>query len=203
MKQKVKKEHKIEKINLKKYEQLELSSGFLNILYWFFAYPDMKITLSELAKELGIAKTTASRIVNDLLKENFLVVEEIGRAWGISCNINHPYNKTIKIGYNLQQIYLSGIIEEIYKQIGNPKAIILFGSYRKGDDISKSDLDIAVEVVGNEELKIFTLGNLPLLGLRKDVPINLYIFSRNKVDLNIFANIANGIVLDGFLEVRS
>ena len=39
-------------------------------------------------------------------------------------------------------------------------------------------------------------------GYRKDVPVNLHIFSRNKVDLNLFANISNGIILDGFLEVH-
>jgi len=32
--------------------------------------------------------------------------------------------------------------------------------------------------------------------------VHLHIFSRNKVDLNLFANISNGIILDGFLEVH-
>ena len=51
-------------------------------------------------------------------------------------------------------------------------------------------------------MQIIGLGVVEQLGYRKNVPINLYIFSRNKIDLNLFANIANGFVLDGFLEVR-
>ena len=54
----------------------------------------------------------------------------------------------------------------------------------------------------DEEVKIFELGILPEFGHRKNVLVNLYIFSRNKIDLNLFSNIANGIVLEGFLEVR-
>ena len=40
------------------------------------------------------------------------------------------------------------------------------------------------------------------IGYRKNVPVNVHVFSRNKIDLNLFANIANGIILEGFLEVR-
>ena len=40
------------------------------------------------------------------------------------------------------------------------------------------------------------------LGYRKNIKVNLHVFSRKHIDLNVFANIANGIVLNGFLEVR-
>ncbi|MEK6847270.1 MAG: nucleotidyltransferase domain-containing protein [Nanoarchaeota archaeon] len=181
-------------------KHLEGDAG-LRTMYWFFDYPEVKITLSELAKELEISKKTANRVVAQLVKDNFLMLEEVGRAWRISCNQNHPYNRTIKIGYNLMIIYGANIVDWVYKTIGSPRAIILFGSYRKGDNNSSSDVDIAAEAVGNKELEIINLGKFRL-GSRKNVTVNLHIFSRNKVDLNLFANIANGIVLDGFLEVR-
>ena len=76
----------------------------------------------------------------------------------------------------------------------------MFGSYRKGDDTDKSDIDLAIEIVGNEDIKIVQLGAIPQIGYRKNVPVNLHIFSRNKIDLNLFNNIVNGIVLEGFLE---
>ena len=88
------------------------------------------------------------------------------------------------------------------KKIPNAKSIILFGSCRKGDDTEKSDIDIAVEIVENTELEISKMGNLEQFGYRKNIPINLHIFSRNKIDLNLFSNIANGIVLSGFLETK-
>lgn len=189
-------------LKLTKEEQLEQSAGMLAVIYWFFAYPEVKTTLSELAKELGISKKTASKVVSDLAQEKFLTIEEIGKAWRIHCNLEHHYNRTLKIGYNLSSVYSSGIIAEIYRIVGNPRAIILFGSYRKGDDIGSSDLDLAVEIIGNLELQIKNIGTIAQIGFRKNVPVNLHIFTRNKIDLNLFANIANGIILDGFLEVR-
>lgn len=191
---------------LSKVDLMEVNEAYQKVLQWFFSFPTAPISLSELSKELSISKKTANKIVLQLLEEGFLLKEEVGRTWRISCNQKHIYNYTRKISYNLSFLYSilykAGVIEEIYRLCGNPKAIILFGSYRKGDDNDKSDIDLAVEVVGNEELKIIALGNLPQLGYRKNVPVNLYVFSRNKIDLNLFANIGNGIVLEGFLEVR-
>jgi predicted nucleotidyltransferase len=189
-----------------KVKMLEQNESYVKVMQWFFSYPSIPISLSDLARELKISKKTATIIVNKFVKENFLIKEEIGRTWRISCNQSHLYNFTKKISYNLlliyQVLYETGIINEIYSQAGNIKAIILFGSYRKGDDIDKSDIDIAVEIAGEEEMKIINLGIIPQLGYRKNVSVNLHIFSRNKIDINLFSNIANGIVLEGFLEAH-
>ncbi|MBI2672747.1 nucleotidyltransferase domain-containing protein [Candidatus Woesearchaeota archaeon] len=158
--------------------------------------------MSELADSLKIAKASANRIVKKLSKEGFLDVKVLGRVWRITCNKDHIYNYTKKIAYNLMLIYSADIIERVYKIVKNPKAVVLFGSYRKGDDTEKSDLDIAVEIIDNKDVQIVELEPIPQLGYRKNIPVNLYIFSRKKIDLNLFANIANGIVLEGFLEVR-
>jgi predicted nucleotidyltransferase len=179
-----------------------LNEAYQKVLQWFFSYPNTEIGLNDISEALEIAKTTAKIIVNKLQQEGFLSVNTVGRALRIKCNPIHPFNTVRKIGFNLTTIYESGIINEIHKIIPNSKAVVLFGSYRKGDDTEKSDIDIAVEITSNEEPKIIPLGVLQQLGYRKNVPVNLYIFSRNKVDLNLFANIANGILLEGFLEAR-
>ena len=180
----------------------ELEEAYPKTSLWFFAYPDKEFSLSELAEQLEISKTTANQIITKLVKEGFLKKEVMGKVWRISCNKTHKYNFTKKIAYNLLYIYSSDIIEKIHQATPNPRTIILFGSYRKGDDTDKSDMDIAVEVLGNEDLKIKQLGIIKKFGYRQNVAVNLHIFSRKKIDLNLFANIANGIVLDGFLEVR-
>ena len=192
--------------NIDKIDIIELNDAHSKVMQWFFAYPNVPITLTELSKEVAISKKNASLIVNQLLKENFLLREEIGRSWRITGNQKHIYNHTKKIGYNLILIYNllfeEGIINEIHKIAGNAKSIILFGSYRKGDDNEKSDIDIAVEVAGGKEQKIVKFGEIKKFGYRKNVPINLHIFSRDKIEINLFSNIANGIILEGFLEVR-
>ncbi len=188
--------------NLKNVEKIEKSEAYQKILNFFFSFPNKEMGLNELVKETKISKTNANQIVHWVVKEGFLKKEIIGKSWRISNNFNHKYNKTKKILYNLDLIYESGIIEKIRRKILNSKAIILFGSYKKGDDDEKSDIDIAVEVLDGKPLRIEKLGIINKFGYRRNVEINLHIFSRNKIDINLFSNIANGIVLDGFLEVK-
>jgi predicted nucleotidyltransferase len=197
----MKKQKQAQSSNIKA-QKLELNEAYRKCLYWFFAFPTREMSLNDLAISIGVSKTTAKVVISRLIEEGFLKKEELGKIWRISCDFEHYYNKTLKITTNLERIYLSGIIQETHKLIPNSRALILFGSYRKGDDNEKSDIDIAVEVLDNEELRIIPLGIISELGYRKNVQVNLYVFSRNKIDLNLFANISNGIVLDGFLEVR-
>lgn len=180
----------------------ELNEAYVKTLNWFFSFPTREMSLNDLKDALHLSKTTVKRTVQKLINEGFLNREIIGKLWRISCNQKHYYNFTRKIGHHLILLYESGILNAIHDKIPNPCAVILFGSYRKGDDTDKSDIDIAVEVLGDDELKITELGVMKEFGNRKNVPVNLHVFSRNKINLNLFANIANGIVLEGFLEVR-
>jgi predicted nucleotidyltransferase/predicted transcriptional regulator len=186
---------KIRKVNL------EANEAYLKVIRWFFSFPERKIGLNDLIKEVNISKTTANRIINLLEKEGFLIKEIIGKAWRVNCNQKHKYNRTKKVCYNLEMIYKSVILKEIDKKY-RPKAIILFGSYRKGDDNEKSDIDIAVESITNEKFKIEKFATIERFGFRKNVNINIHVFSRKKINNNLFSNIANGVVLDGFLEVK-
>lgn len=187
---------------LKKKVIPELNQAYQKVLLWFFSYPEHEISLNNLSRAVKISKTTAKSVVEQLVADGFLKKEVLGKIWRIFCNQSHVYNYSRKISYNLMMIYESGIIEEIHNLIQNSRTIILFGSYRKGDDTEKSDIDIAVEILGNEDIKLHQLGVIRVFGYRNNVTVNLHIFSRNKIDLNLFTNIANGIALEGFLEVR-
>ena len=180
----------------------ELERTYDKCLVWFYAYPNIRIGLNELAKSINSSKTATKQVVESLIHETFLNREIIGKSWILSTNPKHDYIITKKMPYHLSKIYQSGVIGAIYKKIPQARAVILFGSYRWGTDIEKSDIDLAVETLDNKDLEIRQLGVIGELGYRKNVKVNMHIFSRNKIDLNLFANIANGIVLDGFLEVR-
>lgn len=192
----------MKQVKFKKIEVLEYHIAYRKTLYWFFAYPNKEISLTDITKLVGISKTTANKVVSELAKEEFLTIKELGNVWRISCDQQHPFNTTKKIPYNLELVYKAGIIEAILSIIPVPRSIILFGSYRKGDDVETSDLDIAVEVFDDEDAKIFTLDTIPQLGYRQNVKVNLLKFTRNKICLSLFANLCNGIVLYGFLEAR-
>ena len=202
-----KKQHIKTKVMELKSKLQDLNEAYQKVLLWFFSFPTQEMSLTNLADNLDISKTTANRIVIMLEKEGFLIKNVLGKVWRISCNQQHIYNFSRKIAYNLTIIYESALIQAIHGFIQaefkhNPRTIILFGSYRKGDDTEKSDIDIAVEILGNQSLSIKEFRIFPQFEYRKNVKINLHIFTRNNIDLNLFANIANGIILEGFLEVR-
>ncbi len=185
---------------IKGIELLELNESYKKVLNWFFSFPNKATSLNELSDTLKISKSTSNRILKKLEKEGLIKIEVIGRNWRISLNKNNEKLKGMKISYNINLIYESGIIEEIKELFPNFISIILFGSYRKGDDIEESDIDIAVETLGKKDIEIteFSITNLDY---RKNVKLNILVFSRSHVNKNLFSNIVNGIVLEGFLEV--
>lgn len=187
---------------LKNVYPLEISESYRKVLYYFFSFPEQALGLSDLSEHIGSSKTSTKLAVNLLIKQEFLNKEEVGNAWRLSTIPRNPFFITKKIPYNLQLIYESDIISRVYNKIPNARTIILFGSYRWGTDNEKSDIDIAVEVLGNENMRIETLGLIDQLSFRRNVKVNLHIFSRKKIDLNLFTNISNGILLDGLLEVH-
>src|SRR3989338_1174195 len=143
---------------------MEEDVAYTKVMQWFFDFPGMDIGLSDLAKQAKISKTTARRVVNRLAKEQFLVLRIFGRNIRISMAQRHPYLSTRKIPYNLNRILGSGILEGVHDRFPNPKAVLLFGSYRKGDDNEQSDIDIAVEVVADAPYRIEGKGIVPQLG---------------------------------------
>lgn len=178
-------------------------------------YPYMDFTLSEIARKAHVSKSMASSIIQKMKKEEFIILEEIGeKMWRIRANIENPHFKEWKILNNLSLIFESPIIGFLSEHF-NPKAIILFGSFRWGEDGRDSDIDIAVEVLEDKELEIISLKKLAkrLKDMKfskgaerfeKDIERNVqvHIFNKKHINTNLFNSIANGIVLDGFLEVR-
>ena len=180
----------------------EIERAYEKCLVWFFAFPRTKIGITELARSIKSSKTATKQAVETLITKQAITREIAGKAWILLANQKNLYFSRKKIPYHFDKIYESGIVEAVRKAVPQARSIILFGSYRWGDDNEESDIDIAVEVLENKDMEIVRLGIIEQLGYRKNIPVNMYIFSRNKIDLNLFANIVNGIVLDGFLEVR-
>ena len=181
-------------------EMPETSEAFNKIVYWFFSFPTKEFGLNEIVKELKISKTAANKVITQLIKENFLERQIIGKNWRLKLNQNSQFNLSKKIPYNLELILKSNLINLIQEKVSNIKSIILFGSYRKGDDIETSDIDIAVQVLGNKKYEIQEFTTFKKFGFRKNIKVELHIFSDKNINNNLLANIRNGIVLEGFLE---
>lgn len=186
----------------KKYLRLYEETAKAKIAEILFRYPEKEFSLSDLAKEASVAKANIGDILDEFQRVELITIEKLSKIWRIRANQTHWLYVRSKIIYNLNFVYKSGLVEFLVDTFKNPKAVILFGSFRKGEDLSSSDIDIAIE--SDDTKKYQTIGMRELAEFEHFIgrKIQLHVFNRKSIDINVFNNIANGIVLWGFLEVK-
>ncbi len=96
---------------------------------------------------------------------------------------------------NLRIVYETGLVDFLEKEFAGA-TIILFGSYSRGDDLSNSDIDIAV--IGRKD-KTIDLTKYEK-ELEKDINLNFY-DSFKDIHKNLKENLCNGIILIGAIEL--
>jgi predicted nucleotidyltransferase len=184
------------------------------IISVFYRDPYREFTLSEIAELAGVSKSMTSSILKEMEETEFIRIEELGKKlWRVKANIENPNFKNWKIVNSLDQVFSLEVIDFLVDKY-NPRAIILFGSFRWGEDKKGSDIDIAIELVDKTGFKTTSLARIAdqkkehefakiVNDFENDLERNVQIhfFNRESVDNNLFNNIANGIVLYGFLEV--
>ncbi len=181
----------------------------------FYLDPYREFTLTEVSKLAGVSKSMTSIILKEMEEAEFITIEELGKKlWRVKANFGSRDFRNWKIINSLEQIFASPIVGFLVDKL-NPKTVILFGSFRWGEDRKGSDIDIAVEMIEKTELKTMSLSRLADQkkehGFAKEIRdfeneiernVQIHAFSKENIDNNLFNNIANGIVLYGFLEVN-
>jgi predicted nucleotidyltransferase len=185
----------------KEYRSFLIETGAQKVLGTLFEYPEKEFSLSDLASVSGVAKANIGAILENFEKNDLIEITKLANIWRIRAKLSWHFLRR-KIVYNLNLIYQSGLIEFLYDYFDHPKAIVLFGSFRKGEDVSSSDIDIAIESDKEEDYRVTGLRELSDLEKHFRKKVQLHIFNRKTVDINVFNSIANGIVLTGFLEVK-
>ena len=204
--------------NPEKYRKLFYETARQKILEHLFKYPDVEFSLSDLARDAGVSKANIGDLLKEFEQDGLIKITPLTKIWRIRANQQNLIFIRSKIVFNLNYIYQSGLVELLNELYNNPRAIILFGSFRTATDISTSDIDIAIET--DEEIpEGHTSSSLKeavvnkksdlavVINLEKEINRQIQVHliskkSRDKVDVNVFNNIANGIILSGFLEVR-
>ncbi|MFA6073169.1 MAG: nucleotidyltransferase domain-containing protein [Candidatus Woesearchaeota archaeon] len=186
----------------KKYLKLLVESSTQKILEVLYTYPEKEFSLSDLAKEANVAKPHVGRMLEQLSAIEFVEITKLSKIWRIKANQQNWNFVKSKIIHNLNFIYQSGLVEFLNQEFKNPRAIVLFGSFRKGEDISTSDIDIAIELDNIKEYQVVNHSGLEQFEKTINRKIQIHLFDRKTVDINVFNNIANGILLWGFLEVK-
>lgn len=163
----------------------------------FFANPTKKHYLMGISRTIRLAHTSVKKNLDKLIKLGLIMesVEKKGsRKFPLyRANLDNKLFKKYKTIYNISAILESKFIEFIEEKL-MPKSIVLFGSFQRGEDIEKSDIDLFIECK-KEELDIASFEKK--LGRKIELHFNENFNSYSKELKN---NIINGIVLSGFLE---
>lgn len=164
------------------------------VLRVFLESPTESFGLRELSRISGLAPLSVMRYLKDFQKEELISRYEKNKIPFYRANrdnLNFVLYKKMSIYFEINN---SGFVDFVWDNLA-PKAIILFGSYARGESIETSDIDICVigkenkvnldnfEKTLNKKIHITFIENI------KDTPTEL----RN--------NIINGTILRGYITL--
>jgi predicted nucleotidyltransferase len=176
---------KIKNINIKE-----------QIRNYFFVNPNDKMRLREIEKKLKLPLPSIIRYCKELKQEGILTTIVIGKAVFFTADKTSSNFILEKKIYNLKSLYASKLIDYLKTELSNP-SIIVFGSYARGEDNEKSDIDLYIETPSKKEINLKDFERI----LKRNIQIfrhKNFFEIKNKELMN---NIANGILLNGFVEV--
>ncbi|MEK6827200.1 MAG: nucleotidyltransferase domain-containing protein [Nanoarchaeota archaeon] len=167
----------------------------------FIQNPEKEYYVREISRLVGKSPTTISKKLKELTKKKFLIFRNELNHSLYKSNNEHEEYKQEKIFYNLNRLKESGLVNFLIKEYNYPEAIILFGSFAKGEDNKNSDVDLAVispseKKINLEKFKTKLRKDIQLFVLSEKEIINMK--TKNKELLN---NLLNGIKLYGFWEI--
>lgn len=164
------------------------------VLQQYFNNPDLVSYPRELARKTKLHPNTVLKEIENLRKEGLLSVKKGRAVTTVTAKKTEEFTRR-KILDNLRKLYDSKIIAKIKDYYNIPEAIILFGSYARGEDHATSDIDIAV--VTNKE----TYPKLETF--EKKLRRKIQIVPIQEPTGAFLQTLANGIIIDGQLTWKN
>ncbi len=165
----------------------------LKVMEIFFKHPSTGFHIREIARLTELSSAGVIKILIKLKKEKLLISKRENVVEKITPNFDGRF-PLIKRLYNVYSLYDSGLMDFILKFYEMPKAVILFGSYSDGTDTEKSDIDLALS---SSNKRIPDLSKFEKSLARK---INVHLVDLGSTAKEFKNSLANGIVLEGFVE---
>ena len=159
----------------------------------FAKNPRKQYQIRELSRRIKLAATSVKLHLDELEKEGLVIKEKIGIYKSYRANFEDENFRFYKRVCNILSLKESGLISELEKQT-TPNAVVVFGSYQKGEDAEKSDIDIFI--IAKEK-------KVNLSEYEKKLGRNIHLFfseDLNKLPKELLNNILNGIILSGFVR---
>ncbi len=165
---------------------------------YFFQNPTIKLRVRQIERTVKVPLPSVIRYTKELEQNKILKSSEIAGITTYSADRTSRQFLLEKRLFNIKQLFSSGLIDFLIEQLSNP-AIIVFGSYVRGEDVEKSDVDIYIELSSKKEidLKIFEKS------LQRKIQVFRYKKIKDVENKELANNIVNGITLNGYVEVFS
>jgi len=169
-------------------------SNKYKLLKVFLFFPTDSFRLRELSRLSGIPPSTALHYLNSFEKEGLIKrYTKRGVIYYAAERENPRFKLYQKLSIQLE-LEISGLVEYLWNEL-SPKAIILYGSFARGEAVDSSDIDI------------FIIGNKCKIDLTKyesyfQREIHLMFEKDLKhVPKHLKNNLINGVVLRGYLKM--
>jgi len=150
--------------------------------------------IKEISKKINLAPTSVKKYIENLQK-NDMIIKTKGNIFN-GYIANRDYNEFLfyKRIFNLIKIKESKLVDYLITLL-YPTAIILYGSYVRGEDIEESDIDLLIisKVKKRFEIESFE----KILHRKIHIIIDENLKNLNK---NLRQEIINGYVLYGYLK---
>ncbi|MBU3905067.1 MAG: nucleotidyltransferase domain-containing protein [Nanoarchaeota archaeon] len=160
----------------------------------FFDSPEESFYIRELSRITHLSPPGIIKIINNLKKEKLLKSEKTKTVENISVIKDEKFIQ-LKRAYNIVSVQESELVKLIREKYEEPEAVVLFGSYSKGEDTSKSDIDIAI--ITKKHLDI-DLSSFEKILQRK---ISIYEIQLKDSEKEFINSLANGVIMYGYLKV--
>ena len=173
---------------------MEHKSSLLTVLEVFTLEPMRIHYIKEISKKIDLAPTSVKLHINYLL-QNHAIIKKRGDIFeGYLSNRDNENFVFYKKIINLIRLKESGLIDFIKESL-HPEAIVLYGSYAKGEDIESSDADLLIITKAKKPLQ---LGKFEAILKRR-----IHILSEERLkelSHELKQEVVNGIVLYGYLK---
>lgn len=177
--------------------KLKLTLLQQDILRLLFIKAGERFNARGVALALGVSQPAISKALPRLEKLELAAVhkDRTSKRLSIELNRENPLVIGLKRSDNIKQIYEFGLANFLPEEFPGC-TIILFGSFAKGEDTPKSDIDIAI--IGAKAKKI-DMSKFEA-GLSREIRINFY-KSFKDIKKELLNNILGGILLSGWIEI--
>lgn len=161
----------------------------------FLENPNKDFHIRGIAAKLGIPKTTVSYHIHNLLNTGLIVKETKGVFPSFRANSTNPKYLFYKKQESVERMIDSGIIDYLEDET-NPKCIILFGSFSKGEYDKNSDIDLFIQA---QDIVLDLSSYERKLGHTINILFEPILENLSNELLN---NVINGIKLRGFIKLK-